>query len=84
MQFSLVISHYNITFSLFRLSQGSVATLMRRDWLSSYRHMYRSSLNLTVKLHLNLLMFHEVTNKNKLAPFYGSACILYLHYKHLL
>jgi len=51
MQFSLVISHYNITFSLFRLSQGSVATLLRRDWLSSYRHMYRSSLNLTVKLH---------------------------------
>jgi len=28
-QFSLVISHCNITFSVFRLSQGSVAALIR-------------------------------------------------------
>jgi len=51
MQFSLVISHCNITFSLFRLSQGSEATLIRWGGWSSHRHVYRPSLNLTVKLH---------------------------------
>jgi len=51
MQFSLVISHCNITFLLLRLSQGSVATVVRWGEWSSYRHMYRSSLILTVKIH---------------------------------
>jgi len=39
----------NITFFIFRLSQGNVATLVRWSGWSSYRHMCRSSLNLTVK-----------------------------------
>jgi len=34
MQLSLVISHCNITFSVFLLSQGSVATLIRRGGCS--------------------------------------------------
>jgi len=53
-QFSLVISHCSITFSLFQLSQGSVATLIRWGGLSSYRHMYHSSLNLTAKLCIKI------------------------------
>jgi len=41
MEFALVMSRCNITFSVFLLSQGSVATLIRwRRW-SLYRHMYR-------------------------------------------
>jgi len=57
MQFSLVISHCNITFLLFRLSQGSVATLIRWGGWSSYCHMYRSSLILTVKTALKSVDF---------------------------
>jgi len=41
-QFSLVISHCNTTFSVFGLSQGSVATLTRWGGWRSYRHMWRS------------------------------------------
>jgi len=52
MLFSLVISHCNITFLLFRFSQGSVGTLIRRGGRCSYHHMYRSSLILTVKTAL--------------------------------
>jgi len=39
MQFSLVIYHCNITFFIFRLSQRSVATLIRWGGWSSYHHM---------------------------------------------
>ena len=35
----LVISHCNITFFIFRLSQGNVATLIRWGGSSSYHHM---------------------------------------------
>ena len=56
MQFSLVISHWN-TFLLCPLSRGSVATLIRRGGCSSYRHMYRSSLILTVKTALKSVNF---------------------------
>jgi len=76
MQFSLVITHCNITFSLFRFSQGSVATLIRWGGWSLYCHMYRSSSNLTVKTALKSVDFHEITDKNKLAPLYGSRCML--------
>jgi len=41
MQFSLVIYHCNITFSVFLISQGIVATLVRWDGRSSYCHMCR-------------------------------------------
>jgi len=54
MQFSSVISHCNITFLLFWLSQGSVATLI--TW-GGYLHMYRSSLILTVKTALKFVDF---------------------------
>jgi len=64
----------NITFSLFRISQGSVATLIRWGGWNSYHHMCHSSLNLTVKTALKCVDFYEVTDKNKLAPFYGSRC----------
>ena len=61
---------YNITFSLFRLSQGSVATLIRWGERSLYHHMYHSSLNLTVKTALKSLDFsRSYTDKNTLAPF---------------
>jgi len=56
-QFSLLISHGNVTFSLFWFSQGSVATLIRWSGWSSCRHMYRSSLNLTVKTALKSVDF---------------------------
>jgi len=36
--------------------------------------MSSSFLNLTVKTALNVLIFDEVTDKTKLAPFYGSRC----------
>jgi len=42
MQFSSVISRCNITFSVFRLSQGSVTTLIRRGERNSCRHICRS------------------------------------------
>ena len=45
---SLVISCCNITFSVFWLSQGSVATINRRGRWRPYRHMRRSFINLTV------------------------------------
>jgi len=52
MQFSLVISRCNITFSVFWVSQGSVATLIRWGGWSWYCHIYRSFVNLTVKTAL--------------------------------
>ena len=53
----LVIYHCNITFSLFRLSLDSVETLIRWGWWSSYRHMHRSSLILSVKTELKSVDF---------------------------
>jgi len=75
MQFSLVISHCNITFSVFWLSQGSVATLIRWGGWRSYHHTLCSFISQQWKLYYNLLIFGEVTEKNKLAPFlYGPRC----------
>ena len=57
MQFSLVISRCNITFSVFWLSQGSVATLiMWRGW-SSYHHVCRSFFDTTVKNCIKIRWF---------------------------
>jgi len=69
------ISHCNNTFSLFRLSQGSEATLNRWGGLSSYRHMYRSSWKLTAKTSLKSADFSRSYRKNKYAPFHGSPWI---------
>ena len=57
MRFSSVICHCNITFSLFRRSQGSVATWTGWVGWNSYRHMYRSKLNLTLKTALKFVDF---------------------------
>jgi len=57
MQFSLVISRCNITFSVFWLSQGSVATLIRWGGWNRYCHMCRSFVNLTVKTALKSVNF---------------------------
>jgi len=53
MQFSLVISCCNVTFSVFWLSQGSVARLIRWGGWSSYCDMCRSFL----KLHSSTLIY---------------------------
>ena len=74
MQFSLVISRCNITFSVLWFSQGSEATLNRWGAWSSYCHLCRSFLNLTLKTALKSVDFDKVTDKNMLAPFYGKQC----------
>jgi len=56
-------------FSVFRLSQDTVATFIRWGGWSSYRHMYLSSLNLTVKTALKSVNFRRTYRKNKLALF---------------
>jgi len=62
-------------FSVFQLSQGSVATLTRWGGWSSYLHTCRSFQNLTVKkTTLKSVIFDKVTDKTKLAPFYGPRC----------
>jgi len=59
MQFSLVISHCNITYLVFWLSQGSVATLIRWGGWSSYCHTCHSFLNLSVKTVLKSVDFWQ-------------------------
>ena len=59
------------------------ATQRHRRWCYSightpYRHMCRSFLNLTVKMALKYVVFDEVTDKNKLAPFHGLYCVYHL------
>jgi len=49
-QFSLVMSCCNFTLSVFRISQGSVSTLLRCGGWNSYQYMYRSLMNLRVKI----------------------------------
>jgi len=70
LQFSLVMTHCNITFSLFRLSQGSVATLIRWGAWSLYYHMYRSSLNLTVKTALKFVDFSRNYGQKWVGSFF--------------
>jgi len=63
MQFSLVISRCNITCSVFWLSQGSVATLIRWGGWNSYIYVYRSFVNLTVKTALKSVDFLTRTTR---------------------
>jgi len=56
-QFSLVISCCNVTFSVFWISQGSVATVIRWGGWRSYHYMCRSFINLTVKTALKFINF---------------------------
>jgi len=75
MQFSFVISRSNITFSVFWLSQGSVATLIRWGGLSWYCHVYCSFVNLTVKTALKSVDF-RLSYRQKISwlLFYGPRC----------
>ena len=57
MPFSLVISCCNVTFSVFWLPQGSVATLIKWVGWGSYCCMWRSFLNLTVKNCVKIVDF---------------------------
>jgi len=74
MQFSLVISRCNITFSVFWLSQGSVATLTRWGGWSSYCHMCHSFLNLSVKTVLKSVDFWQIQTKITWLVFHGPRC----------
>jgi len=74
MQFCLVISRCNITFSMFWFPQGSVATLTGWDGWCSYLYMWHSFLNLTVETVSKFVDFWRSYRKNKLAPFYDSRC----------
>ena len=58
MQFSLVISHCNITFSLFLFSQGSVATLIRWGGWSSYH------------VHVSFIINFNSENCTKIRSFF--------------
>ena len=63
-------------FSVFWISQGSVATLIRWGRWSSYCHMCCSFLNLTVKTALKCVDFWQSYRpKNKLAPFMAHGVI---------
>jgi len=68
-QFSLVISRCNITFSVFWFSQGNVATLIRRDGWSSYCYTCRSFLNLSVKTALKSVAFWQSYRQKYVGSF---------------
>jgi len=75
MQFSLVISRCNITFSMLWLLQGSVATLIRWGGWTSYLHMWRSFLSLTVKTVLKSVDFwRSYRKKISWFLFHGPRC----------
>ena len=71
-----VISSCNITFSVFWLSQGSVATLIRSGGWSLHCHICRSFLNLWVKTALKSLFFTKLQTKISWPRFYGPRCRL--------
>jgi len=64
-------------FLVFQISQVSVATLTRWGGWTSYHHMCLFLQNLTLKTALKCIDFWEVTDKNKLAPFHGTQCVIY-------
>ena len=75
MQFSLAISHCNITFVSFFDFHKVVATLVRRGRWSSYRHMYRSSIIPAVKTALKSVGFSRSYRQKCVGSvFYGSRC----------
>ena len=70
-QFCLVISRCNITFSVFWLSQGNVATLVTWGGWNSCRHMCCSFLKLTMKTALKFVnIWRSYIKKTMLAPFF--------------
>ena len=75
MQFSLVISHRSITFFIFWLSRGSVATLIRWGGWSSYHHasfIVKSNTENCTKIRWTLT---KLQTKISWLLFYGSLCI---------
>jgi len=85
MQLSLVISNCNITFLVFWLSQGTVATLITWGGWSSYCHMCHSFLNLTVKIE-KLIKIHWFLTKLqiKISWLLFMAHCVYAHFLGLL
>jgi len=66
---SLVISHCNITFSVNWLSLGSVATIIMWGGWSSYRHITRWFLNITVKTALKSVNFSRSYRQKYVGSF---------------
>jgi len=77
-QFSLAISPCNVTFSVFWLSQDSVATLIRSDGWSSHCHMCRSFLNLSVKSALKSVDFWQSYKQKQVGSFLWPT--VYVHF----
>jgi len=77
MQFSLAVSRWNITFSVFWFLQGSIATLIRWDGWKSYRHMWYSFVSLTVTTALKSVdICRSYRIKISWLLFYGPQCIM--------
>jgi len=70
---------YNITFSVFWVSQGSVTTLIRWGGWSSKRHIYRSFRNLTVKTALKSVDFCRDYKQKEVGSFYGPCVVLFTY-----
>jgi len=77
MQFSLVIFRCNITFSVFWLSQGSVATLIRWGGWSLYCHMFGSFINLLVKTALKSVDFWQSYRQKQVGSFLWPTVYMY-------
>jgi len=86
LQFPLVVSRCNITFSMFWISQGSVATLIKWDGWSLYCHMCRSFLNLIVKKSVKICWFlTKLQTKISWLLFmgHGVRCFANKHINHI-
>jgi len=73
MQFSLINSRCNITFLVFWISQGSVATLITWGGWSLYHYMCRSFLNLMVKTALKSVNLWRSYRQKYVCSFYAQS-----------
>ena len=81
MQYYLVISHCDIIFSLFRISQGSVATLIRWGGWSSYCKHVSFVANSNSEKYIKIRWFFtKLQTKISWLRFYGSLCIISNYY----
>jgi len=91
MQLVLVISHCNITFSVFWLSQGSAATSIRWGGWNSYCHMCRSFSKSNSENALKSIdFFTKLPTKRSWVLFHGPRCIsmycilMYLYFSYCI
>jgi len=84
MQLSLVISHCNITFLVFWLSQGHVATFITWGGWSSYCQMCRSFLNLTVKNALKSVDFWQSYRQKWTGSFFMARSVYFFQWQWLV